>query len=413
MSSIQTKIGRVQWPAAIHPQYTERCYYDARAASELWVGGLKTRNGVPRWVRIAACGQPVAVLRVDGAISWEHRWCRDRACYACARSRSRKLGEQLRQAMEARSDASLHFVTLTRPRGDGETAAQAWQAFTAAWATLRHTPEFRASVAGGVRAMEVTWSEGHARAKRRRAGWHVHAHLVVELVDGETLAPCPACDGVRGRRRCHTCTSVTHGVAGSMPRGLVAVLDAWTAIVAGSVKAQCAVPLDRVNVGQLGKYLTKMFELPSNRARELYEAAGGRRTIEGFGSWRGWRKWRADVEHTPHGWYSSSMAVVDIEALPKGSMIEFSTPGQQVEIERNGVIKRWRPPIPVALVPRETVLDALRRDGRPVWERVKDKGDEVEHLHRCETTRRLARAANRIEHPHHFEIASAAAAREH
>lgn len=368
-----------RWPATLHPDAAERCYYTQRKASRMWVDGLVTRGGLPRWHRIRRCGDPVAVWCAgDGALSWQHEWCRDRACYACARSRSRRLATNLRTAVDCKPDASLHFVTLTRPRKKGETARKALREWHRAWSTLRHSHAWSTYVAGGVRTIEVTYSAGHKRAKHRFPGWHVHAHVLVELVDDGAREHCPACDGTARRRdglKCFTCSSKTTSGDGSMPAGLRALLVAWCSIVDGNARAQCGVPLNRDNVGQLAKYITKLWELDNEHARELFGAVAGARIVEGFGSWRRFKRWGA-VEKTPHGWFRSGARLRDIEADP-GARVEFSStmPGVTLEpLYKHGA--RWRPTVPVASVPGSMVLDALRSDARPVWERIGDKGQE-------------------------------------
>lgn len=421
-----------RWPATLAPDYAERCYYDARAASRAWVDGLATRSGVPRWHRIARCGDPVAVCRVgDGALSWQHRWCRDRACYACARSRSRRLATSLRSSVERRADAVLFFVTLTIPKqpqtrdawGRQVGATRAWDTWQRTWERLRHLPEYTRAVAGGVRAQETTWSRGHQQAARRFEGWHHHGHLLVEVNDDGERMPCPSCGGSgkskgnRSGNRCGTCTSATHKGDGTLPAVLAALLVAWARLCDGSTRAQCAVPLDRTNVGQLAKYMTKLWELPAERAREVFDAAEGRRIVEGFGTWRGWQRWGA-VEKTPSGWFPSGLSLRLIEAMAPDELVPFvagvpavlepadakhekrapkaarpfdddANDGDGAFVTDKATLRAlamrpgrrrltrparrgpsFRPVVEVAAVPASRVLAALRADARPVWERV-------------------------------------------
>lgn len=405
-----------RWPAVLHPDHAERCYYSERKASRLWVDGLVTRGGIPRWHRIKGCGDPVAVWCADGRIAWQHLWCRDRACYACARSRSRRIAQSLRAACESKPEASLHFVTLTRPRRKGEDAPRALREWHRAWEALRHTKTWTRVVNGGVRTIEITYSAGHKKAKHRFAGWHAHAHILLEIDDNGVREDCPACEGSRKQRdglRCHTCCSATTMSDGQMPSALRELVTAWVAIVEGNVKAQCAVPLNRDNVGQLAKYLTKLWELPADKARELFAAVDGARIVEGFGTWRKYKRMGA-VETTPHGWFSSGVKLRDIEANPD-TQVEFAStmPGVRLEpLAQSGATLRvcnaasldigtgkisrrlhgrlarvaqrdgaaWRPVVPVATLPGRMVLDALRRDARPVWERIDERG--VQHAER-------------------------------
>lgn len=366
-----------RWPATLHPDFAERCYYNAREASRRWVGDLRTRGGAPRWDRIRRCGDPVALLRVgDGAIAWEHRWCRDRACYSCARSRSRRLATELRTSVESRPDARrLYFVTLTQPRFPGESCSRAWDRSMRAWTALRHHPAFR-ELLGGVRVTEVTYSQGHERATRKIPGWHVHMHLVVELREAPCNERCPACSGTRKRvdasgrargERCRTCGSRVTMPSGVMPDAIVAMLSAWRKFSGGVPQAQCAVPLDSSNVGQLAKYLTKLWNMPDSHARELFDAATGRRTIDGFGAWRAWRRFGADVEKTPRGWISCGIPLRALESLSASERVDFTLPlGVTMEAEGR---ERWRPHVAVATATVGSVLAALRKDPRPVWSR--------------------------------------------
>jgi hypothetical protein len=65
-------------------------------------------------------------------------------------------------------------------------------------------------------------------------------------------------------------------------------------------------------VGQCAKYITKPFELPEQRARELFKAVHARRMVEGFGQWRGWKKWVPEPENPYAG---AVFAHVDMRQL--------------------------------------------------------------------------------------------------
>lgn len=351
------------------------------------------------------------------------------------------MAQQLRAAMDARPPELLQFLTLTRPRRYGESAADAWAAWQSAWEQLRHTPAWRQHVVGGVRTVEVTWSMGHAQARTRVPGWHVHGHVLVELhAASMSPAPCGTCSG-SGRyrhRHCRSCSSATHRGGGLQAAGSAALLRAWAAIVAGSPAAQCAVPIDPVNVGQLAKYLTKLWDLPTERARELFGAAAGKRITEGFGAWRSWRRW-GGVESTPHGWVACGLTLAEIERMPRARRIAFEKPLpitleplrdavaslQQLNPAAAGATRglltpgaidtygtadyvepdaatgarapprpqratrspAWRPTTIVAEVSAGRILDALRRDDRPVWERVTEKPPD--HGERCAAASRI------------------------
>lgn len=391
-----------RWPASIHPDHAERAYYPQRGASRTWVRGLRTRSGLDRWERVRRCGDPVAVLRMgERTCAWQHKWCRDRACYACARSRSRRIATTIRSAVESRSDAPLFFVTLTMPKSPGSPAVgiESWHK---AWRALRKCAEFRA-VVGGVRAQETTWSTGHARAARRFAGWHTHGHLIFELDDAGDDVDCAACNGRgrRGGRRCATCSSSTVQGDGTMPAALRALVLAWCRVSGGSIEAQCAVKLTLANAGQLAKYVSKLWDLPADRAPELFAALHGRRIVEGFGEWRKLTQWGA-VERTPAAWIASGVPIREIEKMhpddrvafgvwdPRGAV--FRTPmtglgrlrtlpkaARDDEPAPKGKRRRRRVTrlepstaervfVPVAHVRAGDVLAAITRDPRPAWE---------------------------------------------
>lgn len=394
-----------RWPASLHPDWAERCYYPARVSSFTWVDGLRTRNGIPRWHRIRRCGDPAALVRIsDGAVSWEPTWCKDRACYACARSRSRKIAECLRIAIELKPDAVLYFVTLTQPRIADESADDGFSRFVRQWEALRHLPFWKENIEGGVRTMEVTYSQGHARARNRVPGWHVHAHLCVEVLN-DTRVDCPTCKGTTRYRGqgCETCGSAATKSDGTMAASARAMIREWCNVVGGNVAAQCAVPINRTNVGQLAKYVTKLWELKPPHARELFAAIAGRQLVSGFGTWATWRGW-GTVESTPRGWYRST-ALRQIETFHPDHMVSFDSTLPGVALVAGGeihgpvrgvVLKRhnvdpyapaWRPTVAVAAMRAADVLAAIKRDPRPVWDR-KDE-HPPQHVERCAAVRAM------------------------
>lgn len=312
------------WCATVAPERADRADLPGRRRALRWVAGLLTRNGTPRAFRIAACGRPAACVRDgDWQTAWVHRYCRDRACPACAQQRSRQMAVSLRKCADRRAGASLHFVTLTRPRSPHEGPGEAWNAYQRAWEAVRHRPEFKA-LAGGVRVVEVTYAD---------KGWHVHCHAIFELKAGTATqrVVCPACEGtqrvrlkIRGQWRWHPCKScgTKHQPGdGTMPVGLADLIRAWAEIVEGSTAAQCAVPLDERNAGQLAKYLTKQWELPDDKARALFSAAVGRRLHNTFGTWRG-VSIRLKVDPDARRWWLGPL-LADIEKMHPRSYVHF------------------------------------------------------------------------------------------
>lgn len=393
-----------RWPSLLLSEGdAERCYYAMRGSTRRWVEGLFTRGGVPRWDRIRKCGDPRACFRIsDGACSWQHTWCRDRACYACARSRSRRLATSLRTAIDLRPTASLWFVTLTRPKLPHESCRDAYDAWVRAWERLRHRPFFGSQIVGGVRTMEVTWSPGHDRARWKMPGWHVHAHLVVEVRRSFNVE-CGVCHGTardRGKR-CTTCCSATTQSDGTLDATVRTMMEEWAAIVGGSTRAQCGVPLNRQNAGQLAKYVTKLWELEPARSRELFDAITGKQIVSGFGEWYSWRRW-GDVEATPRGWYASDVTLWEIERMTPATIVKFVAPLPGVELIKGGEIRgplrgvvmrnrnvvpygtKYRPRVDVAALTAGQIMRALGTDNRPVWKR-DDKPPQ--HDERCQAMR--------------------------
>ncbi len=296
-----------------------------RARALRWLVGLRTRNGTSRAVRVALCGRPVAVVRDgDWQPSWQHATCKDRGCPACAQARSRRLAVQIREAVEhrrAKGAAALAFVTLTQPRRAGERLADALARFELGWQRLRRMPEFHV-VAGGLRVLEVTHSP---------QGWHVHAHTIVEVFELARIGPCPTCNGaarmprlIAGQwctRACRTCSSSTQPGDGTMRADLAVLVRTWAALVDGSTAAQCAVPLDDRNAGQLAKYLSKLWELDDASCRELFVAFAGKRLVQPWGSWYRSETF-APKRATGRQWFRG-MFVADVERMHPRSYIDF------------------------------------------------------------------------------------------
>lgn len=429
------------------PAAAERSHYAERVRSRAWVDGLTTRGGVPRWHRITHCGRPVVVGRADGACSWEYHWCGDRACYACARSRSRKASVDLRSAVEAHEGGPLYFVTLTQRHGPTaltrEAASRAWRSLQRAWERVRKTGPWRTHVIGGIKVVEVT-------SGRRVRGWHPHLHLLVELTDDRARVPCPTCDGTRRHagKGCRSCGSRTHRSDGTVPAHARELVEAWCRVADALPQGQCVVPLIADNCGQLAKYMTKLWELQPATARELFAAAEGRRLIDGWGAWRGWRRAGNDVEHTPHGWFPSGLTVSQLEKLPHDAPVYFAAhvPGGTLHatprlvrgavtkqapaaarldldaLERSKHLARlpkktfardaasrdakphafgstsdvrgsWSPTLTVGMMRAGDVLARIRSDPRPVWERVDEKPPD--HLERLQRVRDAIAEARR------------------
>lgn len=277
------------------------------------ITGLRTRTGVDRSHRVRYCAQAIACVRDDpnATVAWRHQWCRDRACPACQRVRSKVVAAEIRRVVDERSSvesAGLYFVTLTQPRIAGEALAVAWDRYDAAWRELRDwmAEIGESTLRGGLRATELAYASG--------AGWHVHAHTIVEIADDGERVPCPACDGTQRlvaklkcgtykSVRCRSCSSMRHPGDGFVPRDLARLIAKWVELTGGSSRSQCCVPCVNESAGQLAKYVAApLADSAEPRVwRELYETAAGRRMHAAWGSWyrvvrlhrrdQGRRKW--------------------------------------------------------------------------------------------------------------------------
>lgn len=351
------------------------------------------------------------------------------------------MSGDLRCAVEAHAGGPLYFITLTQRHGPTpatrEAARSAWRRLQRAWERLRKSHAMRVGVVGGIKVVECTYG-------RKVRGWHPHLHLLVELVDDAHSLPCPTCEGTRRHAGagCRSCGSRTHQSDGTVPAWGRKLVEAWCAVSDALPQGQCCVPLDHTNVGQLAKYLTKLWELDSNIARELFAAAEGRRLVDGWGAWRGWRRAGDEVEQTPHGWFSSGLGVQQLEAMAPDTPVYFgahvgtlyavpylergatrraipdaarldldalrrskhlqgkrplresSTPQPTAWGSARDVVAHHNVSMVVGMMTARDVLAALRRDPRPVWERVDEKPpDHAERTARV----RAAIAAERRE----------------
>ena len=277
------------WSAEAIGELADASQPKARTRALRWVWGLETRRrevdgrevgGRNRGHRVKHCGVAYPCMLESGRITIRARTCRDRACPACMVRRSRDYGAALRLLFESRaasrgSSEPFAFVTLTQPKRHirAEGAADAVSRLLSSWSDLTSTRLAigrggRKIFTGAVRSIECVWSgrgkahrNGHGRV--RFTGWHAHAHAMFELSEGVTVAELE-----------------------------LHLETAWQWCSPGaSTKALDVQTLDRDAVGQVAKYVSKPFDLPQKRARELFIAVEGRRMIEGVGTLKGWRKY--------------------------------------------------------------------------------------------------------------------------
>jgi len=363
------------------PEFVGRLVEGSKDAERLkalkWVWGIETARGRDRGRAVRNCAKPYAALLPDGRIAVVPRSCRDRACPRCMHIRAVRLGHTLRGACEMRIEkgAKLLFVTLTQPKRHymAEGASGAVTRILKSFARLTRTSSrkrnerFREIVSGGVRSLEAVWSgqgkkhwlpprpdRGEKRKswlKRRRlshvvqfSGWHAHLHCVFEIAPDEDPAEFEA-----------------------------ELRSVWAWASEGSdPRAACNVQALKLEaVGQCTKYITKPFELPEKRARELFKAVHARRMVEGFGEWRSWRSWVPEPENPYEG---AVFAHVDMKQLAY-RFVRFEMRERGSIVNRAPVaFKRWRYDSELEKSVEE-VVDVL--DIGEVHERLKRAGRDV------------------------------------
>ena len=285
-----------------------------------------TGLGRDRGRAIAMCGRPALAMTTGGMVGMVGLRCRDRACPRCQRLRAIERAAELKEAMavcpacegsgsvRAEPEESVigeglpedglpvahsekvpcracgsrgevpwrwQFATLTVPkvhaterdcRASLEVVLDAWRQLTRKSHALGR--EFSARFHGGVRSIEVVY---RARGDEVRypggrvhvvkmTGWHVHVHALVET---------------------------TGDVDDDEARGWL--VQQWLALTGGSPRGQCVRAVERGDTGcavELCKYVAKplSMDMSATVGRELFSALHGRRLLEGFGRWRGWRK---------------------------------------------------------------------------------------------------------------------------
>jgi hypothetical protein len=274
-----------------------------------WLAGMVTPAGRDRAASVRGCGRLTPALLADGRVCVTHWRCRDRACPSCMTLRAKDNARSLRGAFAARAAAlgpaartRLQMLTLTQVRRADESAADAYARALRSWA--RQTEGryvagrwWRATVAGSLRAVEVTW--------RRGAGFHVHFHVVVELapdVDAQAW--------------------------------FVEMTRQWSRVSDGAMEwGQDLKAIDAHRVGQLAKYVVKPFEVSApEAARELFHALHSRRMIQGSGSWS---SWRADGD----AWNEANEPPAP---APGGGIVAMPPPGYSVRHLWADRGDRWR-----------------------------------------------------------------------
>jgi hypothetical protein len=320
---------------------------DAREKALAWVEGITSDRGRDRGKAVRDCGRLFPALLPSGKVVILARPCKDRACPRCMVSRAAKLGGQLRNACELRASKGslLCFVTLTQRKKHSSTEGpglaitrllKSWARLTRSSSRARNA-RLRSMFTGGVRGLECVWSgmgsETHTKRAKgqdlqewketrrvshrvRYSGWHAHLHCVFELV------PPPGYQ---------------------LGEPLEAFEDELRAVWAWASQGSTASGVDVQalqvrNVGQVAKYVCKPFELPADKARELFSAIHSRRMLDGFGDWKSWRKW-APEDANPYA--GASLASTSLASLAYRHR-EYESQGRGTLTPAPVSFKQWR-----------------------------------------------------------------------
>lgn len=266
-----------------------------------WLSGMVSPRGRDRGKSIRDCGRLFPALLPDGQIVVMARPCKDRGCPRCMKRKAGETGRQLREACSARLALGkrLLFVTLTQAKRPlkQEGAGEAVDRLLAGWAKLtrsksgRRNDALRSMFFGAMRSVECVWAgrgkkvwsrrekdQSKADWKRTRRlfhtvrfnGWHAHCHCVFELSDDVSRE-----DFEREIRAVWRWASPE-----SHPDVCVDVQE---------VKVEA--------VGECCKYVTKPFELPEWRAKELFRAVESRHMVYGVKGWKSWRSWATEEDN--------------------------------------------------------------------------------------------------------------------
>ena len=158
------------------------------------------------------------------AVKAPRRCGRRHSCPVCARQHSSSLAGALRDViadgMEAGNLGSIALITVTQRASIAETLSHALERLRSAWRRLtrgRPGRRFKALIRSWYFGLEVTrtWAgksdekNPTPRPPESAQGWHIHAHIVIELVPGtdesaaraEIGAPLATSQRQRQRRR--------------------------------------------------------------------------------------------------------------------------------------------------------------------------------------------------------------------
>lgn len=133
--------------------------------------------------RVSDCGTYLEfahAISADGSISSEGKlhlanFCKDRLCPLCAWRRSRKIFGQVSQIMDCiGKDYRFLFLTLTVVNCSADALSETIDGLMSAWDKFCHMKQFKRSVRGFCRILEVT-------RNKKDGTFHPHFHVVLAV----------------------------------------------------------------------------------------------------------------------------------------------------------------------------------------------------------------------------------------
>jgi hypothetical protein len=126
--------------------------------------------------RIAACGQPMRLLRQSGDVEWVPFRCEHRFCTECARRYSWRVAQALRQTFE---DTDVYMLTVTQRLPEGHTAEDLernWEIIRQHWdrateQARHHCEGVRKRKAHEAKEAHATTAADRATARHWREYW--------------------------------------------------------------------------------------------------------------------------------------------------------------------------------------------------------------------------------------------------
>jgi hypothetical protein len=225
-------------------------------------------------------------------------YCKSRHCEPCMRAKANLIARNLREKLDQerkdrtnRDTIGIRFITLTLKHSTDPLSAQI-KRLTASFKKLRNTPEWKRSQDGGAATLEVKYSP---------TGWHVHYHIVAagQFLSAQMLS-----------NLWNQCTGDSYIVD---IRALNQVADACHYV---------------------SKYITKGTNAAvwenADAAQEWIAASKGLRTINTFGTWRGYRLTKPDP------------GVMDWQSIR--TLHDLITAAQAGELAAQGLLLHLRPP---------------------------------------------------------------------